>query len=165
MDENQSTDTRAILRLGLLLLVPTTLNMVVGSSLGIWFAPYPEWMFRTLFVFPPLPFILPSALFFLIAYSLNKGKPWAKIIAVLIYLSAIIVQVSWTVYWFEEGVNRLGLPYTATVTGMGFLVLSPSIWLFINGMRKQKPFRIVLGYWFCMLWLAWCAVPWLDEAV
>jgi hypothetical protein len=156
-----------ILVLAPLLIVPTALNVFVGSRAGVWWAPFPFWIL--LLHAPGVPLaatlFVPSALFLLLSVSLATRSLAAKILLTAAVAAGCFVQIAWAVFWFREGVWRMGLAYTIAVQGLGVAILVVAVWLLAIGWRRTELMRLVLSAWSTALWLASFAVPWLGEAI
>jgi len=144
-----------------LLAVPAWLNVTVGVRTGVWFAPYPVWMFGLPVA---VTLLLPVLLFVGVAVVvLRTSQAKARFTALAILFAAVAVHLGWAVTMSAEGVMRLGLPYTGLVQILGFVLLV--IAAACVGMSWRAPRRsfLVFGVWFIFLWVSWFSVPWFLE--
>jgi hypothetical protein len=150
-----------LLGMGTLLALPVWLNVTVGGRTGVWFAPYPVWMFgmpvAVAMLLPPLLFVAVAV----VVLRTSHGK--ARFIALSIVLAAVAVHFGWALAMSAEGVMRLGLPFTAMVQILGFgLLIIGAACVVVSWRPLRRPF-LVFGVWFAFLWLSWFSVPWFLE--
>lgn len=153
--------------LALLLLVPGALNVTVGSSLGVWWAPFPVWMFLLAVWGVPLimAVILPMAAFVVLAGALVRVRRVSTLLLAGFVATSTLLHVWWISQWWSEGVWRLGMPYTAAVFGFGSASLVLSAVFLVIGLKRNAFRHLSMSAWFAGLWWAWWAMPWLGEAI
>ena len=158
---------KAIIALGIVLLVPAVLNVTYGNSLAVWWAPFPMWIFFLAGLRVPLAAsaFIPSAVFIAMAVGLLAGRRGFVIASLWLVGAASVIHVSWMIYLWREGVERYGLAHTGAVFGLGTIVLTVSVWFAAVGRRRHDRRNLVLSVWLAMLWWGWWAMPWLGEGV
>lgn len=153
--------------MGFLLSVPAMLNVTVGSSLSVWWAPFPLWIFAlsALSVPPIASAFIPTAVFIALSLALLAGWRGSAMTVVCLVGGSLVTHAAWMIYLFGEGIRRHGLAYTGTVFGIGTIVLMLSSWQCASGRRRRDERRLVLSAWLALLWWSWWATPWLGEGI
>ena len=153
--------------MALLLLVPAGLNITVGNSLGVWWAPFPVWIFLLGALRIPLIIsaLLPAAAFLSISQMLLRSRPTSRTVALALLGASCLVHALWIAYWLAEATGRLGVAYVSAVFGLGTIVLGLGSWQWLVGRRTGAVGNVVLSMWFTLLWWSWWATPWVGEAI
>lgn len=152
----------------LVLIPPVAANLLVGGSLGVWWAPSPVWVFALLVFGVPavVVTVLPVCLFAALSIVVVKTSVRAsRAVAALLIASALIVQMLWLFAFTAEGLLRAGAFFVAFVNTTSLLLLSLAILFLAKGWVESEPHRRLASVWCVVFWLAWLSTPWMFEAI
>ena len=163
----QRWSQKSVIGMALLLIVPAGLNITVGNSLGVWWAPFPVWMFLLGALRIPLivSALLPAAAFLAISMMLLRDRPTSRTVALTLLGASCLVHALWIAYYAAEAIGRLGAAYVSAVFGLGTSVLGLAVWQWLVGRRRNLVSNALLSMWFTLLWWSWWATPWVGEAI
>ena len=150
------------------LMVPVWVNMELGEHLGVWWAPYPVWIFVAIVAGVPsiIVSLVPSILFLGVTVSVATASLRQRTtVLVTEVVLAMIVHVGWAMIFSREGVMRLGIVYAAGVQLLGGAVLMAALYFVVKASRSERHHLHTLSAWLVSLWLGWLALPWVLEAV
>lgn len=115
------------------LIVPTALNCSVGARLGIWWAPFPFWIFLVAMTGLPLQLValVPSILFG--ATALLARRP---LVAAGVLIAASLIHVLWAIAF---SLMRASAWYVFGVQPLGAALLAGSAVRFSRGKTRSSP--------------------------